>query len=336
LAIFVIGTSLALATFLPLPAALAKFSVYGLQGPPPITIYFESDRHLDADGMHFGDQITDPLDYAIVGSVEATPGMLRQILLGGYRTNQPIHRFASFDELASAARSEAAGKTLVIFVHGCCTNFPLAAAQAASLAENTGATVFMYDWGSPLASYGGSLLTYPRSQERFNKFMLDVARAFPDKSLSVVGFSMGNQLLDNFLLQYRPADVGRQFDQIVFSRADTDAVAFHSHLARITPHAKHTFVYTSSNDALLFTSDALRKVASPKEHGARLGDNHSHMLPEGTLTIIDVTPLKMNHNIPYGVIADFLASDGAIPASLSYSYSTLSNGLVRVSDKSHL
>ena len=167
LAIFAIGTTLALATFLQLPAASAKFSVYGLQGPPPITIYFESDRQLDADGMHFGNQITDPLDYAIVGSVEATPGMVRQILLGGYKTNQPIHRFASFDELASAARSEAAGKTLVIFVHGCCTNFPLATAQAASLAENTGATVFMYDWGSPLASYGGSLLTYPRSQERF-------------------------------------------------------------------------------------------------------------------------------------------------------------------------
>jgi hypothetical protein len=304
-----------------------------LSAPPSITIFFESDRHLADDGIHFGDQITDPLDYINFGAVEATPGMLRQLLTGGYKSNLPLHKFTSFDELATAARSPKPTTKVVVFVHGCCTNFQLAATQAASLAQCTGATVLMYDWASPLASYGGSLLTYPRSQERFNKFMLDVAKAFPDEDLSVVSFSMGNQLLDNFLLQYKNSDVGRQFDQLVFGRADTDAVAFRSHIARITPHAKHTFVYASNNDAPLLLSDALRKVASPSEHGARLGDTRSHLRPEESLTVLDVSPLKMNHSIPYSVIAEFLSSNGEIPASsATYSYTRLNNGVVRVKD----
>jgi hypothetical protein len=308
-------------------------SPYGINTPTPLTIFFESDRRLDKDGVHFGEQVTEPLDYTSIGAVQATPGMLRQLLIGGYKSNNPIHKFASLSQLAAAARSQAPGKKVLVFVHGCCTNFPLATAQAASLAECTGATVLMYDWGSPLISYGGSLLTYPRSQERFNRFMLTVAKEFPDQPLSIVGFSLGNQLVDNFLLQYRPSDVGRPFEQLVFSRADMDAVAFRTHIPRITEHAKHTFVYSSSNDSQLFISRALRTVASPTQHGQRLGDMRSKMRSDGALTVLDVSPLRMNHSIPYEVIAELLASEGAIPDSAVHKYAVLDNGVVRVSDK---
>jgi len=314
-------------------AAAADLSAYGIPTPPPITVFFESDRHLDGDGIHFREQVCDPLDYTIIGAVQATPGMLRQLFIGGYKSNNPVHKYANFGELAAAAQSQSTDKKVVVFVHGCCTNFPLATAQAASLAEYTGATVLMYDWGSPLISYGGSLLTYPRSQERFNRFMLDVAKAFIDQRVSVVGFSMGNQLLDNFLLQYKPSDVGRQFDQIIFSRADMDAIAFRTHMARVTAHAKHTFIYSSNNDSQLIISDALRAVASPSQHGKRLGDTRSNVRSEDTLTVLDVSPLKMNHSIPYEVIAEFLASDGEIPRSATHEYATLEDGVLKVSDK---
>src|SRR5688572_5730672 len=158
-------------------AAAVDLSNYGVPTPAPISVFFESDRRLNSDGIHFGDQINEPLDYTNLGSVSVPPGMVRKLVSAGFNATDKVSRFADFAQMAEAVRAQSSGKKIVIFVHGCCTNFPLSTAQAASLAEHSGATVVMYDWGSPLLSYGGSLSTYPRSQERFNKFMLNMARA---------------------------------------------------------------------------------------------------------------------------------------------------------------
>lgn len=313
------------------PVAALDLSRCSIVAPEPITVFFESDRLLRNDSLHFGDQVNEPLDYTNAGQVQVAPGMLRKLITGGYNSADRLSKFASFGQMAEAVRAHSNGKKIVVFVHGCCTNFPLATAQAASLAEHSGATVVMYDWGSPLLSYGGSLSTYPRSQERFNRFMLELTHAFPTEHLSIVGFSMGNLLVDNFLLQYRSDDIGRKFDQLIFSRADMDSVAFRSHMARLTAHAKHTFVYSSSNDSQMFISSALRVVASPTHHGQRLGDIRS-IKADGAVTVVDVSPLKLNHSIPYAVIAEFLASDGTIPASDKHRYKSLENGLVSVSE----
>ena len=151
--------------------------------------------------------------------------------------------------------------------------------------------------------------------------------------MAIVGISMGNILIDNYLLQHRPPKIGKTFDQVVFARADMDLIAFKSHLPKIVAHARQIFVYVDNHDLLINLSQLLRIVPSPVVHGERVGRLSSSLRSDQGVTVVDVSLLKANHALPCGVVSDVLARDGALSQTGQYRYVELPNGVLRAQRK---
>ncbi len=303
-------------------------------------IFFVTDRELRAgkSALDFGAQKNDPLDHVTYGAIGLT--ITGDDNSNGDRADQtptPAERiYTTFSDFAGNLRAAVTASNredVVIFVHGCCVGFREAVRQSERLSDHVKTTVVLYDWGSPFGSYSGSLLTHPRSQERFNSFMRAIALEFPKKRIAIVGLSMGNILIFNFLLQHHPHEINKTFDQITFARADMDSVAFQTHLPRIVVHARKIFVYVDNRDFLINLSQAIRVVASPTEHGQRVGRLTKGLRTGQPVTFVDVSPLKLRHELPCGVVSDLLASDGAVPNTGQYKYVELADGIVQARRK---
>lgn len=239
-----------------------------------------------------------------------------------------------FTELISRAKTmlnTAPTREIVIYVHGCCLDYNGSMRQAADLASSVKAPVIAYCWGCS-KGYAGSSLAYPRTQERFNKFLERVLAALPNERICVVSNSIGTQLITNFCLQSRPEDYGgRNIDEIILSRADLDDVALKSQLEHINRHAKKVIVYVAKNDFQINVSGTLRWFFYPKQHGERAGHLRSALQSEPSLTVLDVSPLKLGHVIPYDSVADILSNKGDVPVdSKLYHYDHLEDNLYRV------
>ncbi len=245
------------------------------------------------------------------------------------------HVLSSFDEMVAKIKSNLdvlPKREIVIYVHGCCLSYTESMQQAADLASSVQAPVIAYSWGCSLG-YAGSTMAFPRTQERFNKFLIGMLKSFPDAKISVVSSSIGTQLVHNFCLQRRPEDYGNRkgIDELIFSRADLDDVAFRSQLESVMRHSKKLIVYVSRNDFQINVSGTLRWFFFPSQHGERAGHVRSGLQMEQALTVLDVSPLKMGHVIPYESVADILANNGDVPTdSRLYKYQHMEDNLYRV------
>lgn len=229
------------------------------------------------------------------------------------------------------AISESQRKEFLVFVHGCCVDFEESMKQSAALENSVKVPVVAYCWGCTKGNYPGSLLAYPRSQERFNKFLTDILKAFPKERISIVGNSIGNSLVINFCAQRRPEETGRQINDIFMSRADVDAFAFKSQLKYIRSHSNNIILYVARNDPQINISGVLRWLSLPAQHGERVGNLRSMLQTEPSLTVLDVSPLKMGHSIPCESISDILKNHGTIPQqSDNFVYTREADNLVRV------
>jgi esterase/lipase superfamily enzyme len=244
------------------------------------------------------------------------------------------HAISSFDEMVARVKGNLEAspkKEIVIYVHGCCLNFQESMQQAADLASSVKVPVIAYSWGCSLG-YAGSNMAYPRTQERFNKFLVQMLTAFPKEKISVVSSSIGTQLVYNFCLQRRPEDYGnRGIDELIFSRADLDDVVFKSQLESIVRHSKKLIVYVSKNDFQINVSGTLRWFFFPTQHGERAGHLRAGLQIEPSLTVLDVSPLRMGHVIPYESVADILEHNGEVPTDTRlYQYRHEEDNLYRV------
>ena len=305
-------------------------------GPPggPAPVFFATDREQRSPEapLDFGGQSNVPIDQMTYGVVEpaaaesdsAAPARLNE-------TSAQVERtYPGFEEMAQAlhaALNNGGRGELVIFVHGCCIGFREALRQAKQLGKEVDRPVVFYDWGSPFASYTGSLLACPRSQERFNSFMLAMAEAFSPEKITIVGHSLGNVLIDEFLLQHRPEETDGIFSQIVFARADMDAIAFQSHIPKIVGHARRTFIYIDDHDPAINLSAFLRLVASPVLHGDRVGRLVTGCRSDPRVQIVDVSRLNLLHDLPGGVVFDMLSGEDIHDGGGRYNYVALPNGV---------
>lgn len=245
------------------------------------------------------------------------------------------HAIPSFDEMVAKIKTSLESsqrKGIVIYVHGCCLNFNESMQQAADLASSVQIPVVAYSWGCSMG-YAGSSMAFPRTQERFNRFLIQMLNAFPDEKISVVSSSIGTQLVHNFCLQRRPEDYANRkgIDELIFSRADLDDVAFKSQLDSVVRHSKKLVFYVSKNDFQINVSGTLRWFFFPSQHGERAGHLRSGLQSEPSLTVLDVSPLKMGHVIPYESVADLLEHDGEVPSdSRLYQYRHEEDNLYRV------
>lgn len=328
-----------------------------------LPVYFATDRSQvvksDKD-LDYGKQIIFPLDalsygYKRMDSTCTVPDDMESLTKCGWlvypkdlskskdkraafiiESNAEVsHAIPSFDELVTKIKGDLSvmpRKEIVIYVHGCCLSFNESMQQAADLAGSVQTPVVAYCWGCSMG-YAGSNMALPRTQERFNKFLIGMLTAFPDAKISVISSSIGTQLVHNFCLQRRPEDYGSRkgIDELIFSRADLDDVAFRSQLDSVMRHSKKLIVYVSKNDFQINVSGTLRWFFFPSQHGERAGHLRSGLQLEQALTVLDVSPLKMGHIIPYESVADILGNGGDVPTdSRLYKYQHLEDNLYRV------
>ncbi len=244
------------------------------------------------------------------------------------------HAFTGYDELVAKTKSmlEKSGKhQIVIYVHGCCLDFDGSIGQAAELASSVKTPVVAYLWGCS-KGYGGSSVSFPRTQERFNKFMLQMLSSFPNERISIVSSSIGTQLVHHFCLERRPEDYGgRPIDEIIYSRADLDDVVLKSQLDSLTRHTKKVIIFVAKNDFQINLSGTLRWFFYPSQHGERVGHLRASLQTESPLTVLDVSPLKMGHVIPYDCVAELIGNKGDVPSdSRLYHYEHKEDNLYRV------
>lgn len=244
--------------------------------------------------------------------------------------------YAEFEASLVQAVNRSGKQDIVIFVHGCCENFERVARQAEQLGIATDSPVISYDWGTPMANYFGSLVAHPRSQERFNQFILNVLKTFPNKRISIVGLSMGNALIYNFCLQTPVSQMPRLFDNISIARADIDSFAFQTNMEKVLSHSKRVQLYVASNDFLINLSGFLRKMAWAKSPFFMLGHQSSKPALKPQFEVYDISKLKLGHKLPKDLIAEVIKSNhGAPQKSLAYSFANSRSGIIIVqADKS--
>lgn len=114
--------------------------------------------------------------------------------------------------VAGHARDE-----IVVLVHGCCQPFNNHIDHAAFLTTWMKVPIISYDWTSPnVGAAEGKLITYrkneilnQRNQDRFSSFMNGLIAEFGGSRIVIVGHSMGNRLIENYLIQERTRIVTR-------------------------------------------------------------------------------------------------------------------------------
>lgn len=256
-------------------------------------------------------------------------------------TSAPINEttykdYGEFEANLVKAVARSGKQDIVIFVHGCCETFERVARQAEQLGIATDSPVVSYDWGTPMANYFGSLVAHPRTQERFNQFILSILKTFPNKRISIVGLSMGNALIYNFCLQTPVSQMPRLFDNISIARADIDSYAFQTNMDKVLSHSNRVQLYVASNDFLINLSGFLRKMAWTKSPFFMLGHQSPKPVLKPQFEVYDISRLKLGHKLPKDLIAEVIKSNhGAPQKSLAYSFANSSTGIIIVqADKS--
>ncbi len=224
-------------------------------------------------------------------------------------------------------------REFIIFVHGCCIGFEGSMNQAAALEEATKVPVINYAWGSVRGNYGGSTMTLPRSQERFNNLVRRLLKEFPDEKITLAGNSVGNMMIVEYCLETCEHSELRKFDNIIISRADMDAFAFKTQVKQVVRAGKHVSLYVAKNDPQINISGVLRWFFNPKDGSERVGNVRSAPMfyCAQPVVVYDVSALKLKHIMPHRAVAELLNNNGCTPMdSPVYTYTPDKDNVVRV------
>lgn len=250
--------------------------------------------------------------------------------------NQVFDKESDFQSLVAKLRRAMEinkRKEFIIFVHGCCIGFEGSMNQAAALEEATHIPVINYAWGSVRGNYGGSTMTYPRSQERFNGLVRRLLKEFPDEKITLAGNSVGNMMIVEYCLETCEHSNLRKFDNIILSRADMDAFAFKTQVKHVMRTTKHVSLYVAKNDPQINLSGVLRWFFNPKDGSERVGNTRSAAMYhcDQPVVVYDVSALRLKHIMPHRAVSELLNNDGCTPAdSPVYIYTAEKDNVVRV------
>lgn len=205
-------------------------------------------------------------------------------------------------------------KEVVIFVHGCCVDHGKAAIQAVNIQKWYRRPVLLYDWGTDSKNYYQSLVSYPRTQDRFGEFVKDLKSRLGDVRLTVVAYSVGANILKDYC-QRLDQDVSGVFDDVILLRADTNIAELEKAMPDIARQSKNPVqVWVSGNDSQMLASRLLRVVTVlPRSiisvRGRRAGDTKAWLEAESIepdryerVQILDVSRLGLGHRIPFRLL----------------------------------
>ncbi|MBP9811131.1 alpha/beta hydrolase [bacterium] len=209
---------------------------------------------------------------------------------------------------------------LLVFVHGCCQDFPCAYSSAAELARESKMPVLLYSWLSvpyhvtgPLttiashAGYSENEANCEVSQSMFRDFFtsLESRISYPNRVV-LIAHSMGNRLLTSELefrheiTKTNPS--AKQFKAVIFACADVPAQAFIKNKSAIAANCTNTWVLKNNIDAAL---DASSKV----HNGRRLGNPNElvEQIKGNGVVVVDIQTVRgKEHAMPYAIITSLI------------------------------
>ncbi|MBI3567703.1 MAG: alpha/beta hydrolase [Gemmatimonadetes bacterium] len=203
---------------------------------------------------------------------------------------------------AADARAAARGDGAVLYVHGYATSFARGVAQSAETAHRAGyagpfilfawpAHTALATWPTPKMlishAYRDDSVAAARSAAAFRAAVMVVREAVRPGALTVVGHSMGAQLVAEALSAPGPehdALAAQPLRAIAFFAADIGAIWFRDSVApAIAPLAARRVVYASSADKML----ALSRLVN---HAPRLGQvGTARFLRDAGVEVVDVS-----------------------------------------------
>jgi esterase/lipase superfamily enzyme len=297
---------------------------WSLRGEKDADPYVQNEQSVHATQTHSADGVSQPITEKVPTVQTADFG------------NQVFEKESDFQSLVATLRKAMEmnkRKEFIIFVHGCCIGFQGSMNQAAALEEATRVPVVNYAWGSVKGNYGGSTMTYPRSQERFNGLVRRLLKEFPDEKITLAGNSVGNMMIVEYCLETCEHSDLRKFDNIILSRADMDAFAFKTQVKHVMRTTKHVSLYVAKNDPQINLSGVLRWFFNPRDGSERVGNTRSAAMYhcDQPVVVYDVSALKLKHIMPHRAVSELLNNDGCAPAdSPVYIYTPEKDNVVRV------
>lgn len=315
-----------------------------------VPVYFATDRRKkEAADLVFKEQVTDNLEYLNYGVInekvklkhvpadsrfkscsysQPSPEDINEAK-AVYFPKMPDNSTFDFTKLIDQLKqSGSTDKGLIVHVHGCCMGFTHAAVDAALTSAWLDTPVVLYDWGSPFGGYAGSLQACERSEARFNKFMSDLTKEVPPEKITIVGFSLGNQLIVDFLLQNHDK---RKYKDLILTRPDLDLITFQSHLPKLIDKSEQIHLYLARNDFIVHCSGGIRRLVSPWAAADRVGTSKTGFRSYENITVLDVSHVDGLHTIPNAVMSDIYKNNGAIPEkSDHFKYTLAENGIFEV------
>ncbi len=163
-----------------------------------------------------------------------------------------------------------------------------------------------------LESYRQSEVTYQHSQERYDAFMKACEYAFGAPNMVLVAHSMGNRLLDQWLLcrdgYNQSIQETSKYREVIMSNPDLDGRYFLSHIDRLCDETKCLRVFFSFKDRAIGFSKSIHgeyyRVGSPNDSlFAQLRHSHVHLV---NMTDLDRDWNDMvGHTMPCWLVASF-------------------------------
>jgi pimeloyl-ACP methyl ester carboxylesterase len=271
----------------------------------------------EAGGARFG-----KLKSRLVGKLSNEPpaqdDLLKPTLLGRQQFEKTLGDFLALSKAGQR-------RDIAIFVHGCCVSQLEALQDAARLSLTLDRPVIAFDWATLSTSQYASLPEYnvyrkserslEISQVNFNHLLESIGKLFPQARLTLVGHSMGNRLILEYLLQHRAPAERASIEAVHLVRSDSGLQAFLAQRESIIGGINRFYVYYAGNDNWLNLSNGL---SSPSP---RLGapDKLSPLLTQDlqaapNLHVVDISALKLGHGIPFKLIAEHEKDAAEVPA----------------------
>ncbi len=195
----------------------------------------------------------------------------------------------------------------IIYVHGCCAGFDTVMRRAAMVASHTQAPVLAYDWVSPkgFQKYLVNETMIDQTLDDFCKFMNKVETIMDPKTMTLIGHSMGAELVDQAMV--RRAQLMKinptmpKFKEVIMSNADVDVLSFLKHGNDFVSNAEKTRIYFSTNDKRLrlstFVHGGFLRLGAP-------GSSIAELVKLKGADCIDITANNTGHDLPYWLVAN--------------------------------
>lgn len=182
-----------------------------------------------------------------------------------------------FFRQVAANSKPAAGRGVLVFIHGYCNDFGAGAVRAARLAQSLqfeGAVV-VFSWPSRghLALYGRDERSAQRSVGALRRFLEDLAEQTQPGAIHLVAHSMGNRVLTRALAQKSPEPMKptTRFRDVVMAAPDLAQDEFQKLAADVRARSDRVTLYASSGDLALKLSELVHFGQK------RLGQAGSHL-----------------------------------------------------------